>query len=178
MNVVDANTDHVPELARMLFEGFREHWPKAWPAMRDAEDEVRAMLAPDRVCRVAIVDGAPAGWIGAIHEYEFAWELHPLVVDEPHRGRGIGRALVEDVERIVTERGALLLRVGTDDEDDMTSLGGVDLFPSPLGHLARLSDRKAHPFGFYARLGFVPIGVVPDANGFGKPDILMAKRVS
>ena len=26
--------------------------------------------------------------------------------------------------------------------------------------------------------GFVIVGVVPDANGLGKPDILMAKRVA
>jgi aminoglycoside 6'-N-acetyltransferase I len=30
---------------------------------------------------------------------------------------------------------------------------------------------------FYRKLGFVIVGVVPDANGPGKPDILMAKRV-
>lgn len=27
------------------------------------------------------------------------------------------------------------------------------------------------------KLGFTTVGVVPDANGLGKPDILMAKRV-
>jgi aminoglycoside 6'-N-acetyltransferase I len=27
------------------------------------------------------------------------------------------------------------------------------------------------------KLGFSVVGVVPDANGLGKPDILMAKRV-
>ena len=29
----------------------------------------------------------------------------------------------------------------------------------------------------YQKCGFVIVGVVPDANGPGKPDILMAKRV-
>ncbi|MFN2459289.1 MAG: hypothetical protein ABR591_01150 [Candidatus Velthaea sp.] len=59
----------------------------------------------------------------------------------------------------------------------MTSLGGVDLYPNVLEHLAALEDRKSHPFGFYRRLGYAVVGVVPDAEGFGKPDILMAKRV-
>jgi len=34
------------------------------------------------------------------------------------------------------------------------------------------------PFEFYQKCGFVIVGVVPDANGLGKPDILMAKRVA
>jgi aminoglycoside 6'-N-acetyltransferase I len=59
----------------------------------------------------------------------------------------------------------------------MTSLAGVDLYPDPLSHLRELIDRKGHPFGFYVRCGFSVIGVVPDANGFGKPDILLAKRL-
>jgi aminoglycoside 6'-N-acetyltransferase I len=35
-----------------------------------------------------------------------------------------------------------------------------------------------HPAGFYSRMGFQVVGLIPDANGPGKPDILMAKRVS
>lgn len=34
-----------------------------------------------------------------------------------------------------------------------------------------------HPYEFYQTLGFVILGVIPDANGLGKPDILMAKRL-
>lgn len=30
---------------------------------------------------------------------------------------------------------------------------------------------------FYRKLGFTTVGVVPDADGRGKPDILMAKAV-
>ncbi len=41
-----------------------------------------------------------------------------------------------------------------------------------------LRDVRGHPFEFYRKCGFVVVGLVPDANGFGKPDILMAKRVT
>jgi aminoglycoside 6'-N-acetyltransferase I len=73
--------------------------------------------------------------------------------------------------------GALTLQLGSDDEDEMTSLAGVDLYPDPLRHLAKLTNRKDHPFGFYLKCGYAVVGVVPDANGLGKPDILLAKRV-
>jgi aminoglycoside 6'-N-acetyltransferase I len=67
--------------------------------------------------------------------------------------------------------------VGTDDEDNLTSLGGIDLYPNPLDHLSRIENLRGHPYEFYRKLGFVIVGVMPDANGFGKPDIYMAKRL-
>jgi aminoglycoside 6'-N-acetyltransferase I len=42
---------------------------------------------------------------------------------------------------------------------------------------ASSQNLKNHPFTFYERLGYHIVGVIPDANGIGKPDILMAKRL-
>jgi aminoglycoside 6'-N-acetyltransferase I len=106
------------------------------------------------------------------------WELHPLVVRSERQGEGIGRALVQDLEALVRERGAQTLWLGTDDEDDMTTLAGVNLYDDLPGHMARIRNLKGHPYEFYLKCGFVIAGVVPDANGPGKPDILMAKRVA
>ncbi len=105
------------------------------------------------------------------------WELHPLVVDPSYQRRGIGRALVADLERIAAERGAMTLTLGSDDETGLTSLAGVDLYPDPIAHLARLQDRGGHAFVFYTKCGFAITGVTPDANGFGQPDLHMSKRV-
>jgi aminoglycoside 6'-N-acetyltransferase I len=88
-----------------------------------------------------------------------------------------GHALVADLEERVHERGALTLWLGTDDEDDRTTLSAVDLYPNPLEHLARIRNLRGHPYEFYQKMGFVIVGVMPDANGWGKPDIYMAKRV-
>ena len=165
--------------AEMLVEGFREHWPDAWPDPESALDEVREALNPGKVCRAAIDEtGTMVGWVGGIPEYDGnVWELHPLVVAPAHQGQGIGRSLVFDLEQQVRERGALTLRLGTDDEDDMTTLAGVDLYDELPGCLARVRNLKGHPYEFYQKCGFTIVGVVPDANGRGKPDILMAKRV-
>jgi aminoglycoside 6'-N-acetyltransferase I len=169
----------VGQTAELLVEGFREHWPDAWPDVESALQEVRESFGEDRISRIAVDDdGAVLGWIGGIRQYDgHVWELHPLVVREDARGRGIGRALVADLEARVRERGGITLWLGTDDEDDMTSLGGVDLYPNPLEHLARIRNLRRHPFEFYLKIGFAIIGVLPDANGPGKPDIYMAKRV-
>ena len=47
-----------------------------------------------------------------------------------------------------------------------------------VGRLAGIRNLRRHPYEFYQKLGYVIIGAIPDANGFGKPDILMAKRIS
>jgi len=87
-------------------------------------------------------------------------------------------ALVQDLESFVVGRGALTLWLGSDDENDETSLSGVDLYsdvPASIRDLEKV--RGEHPYEFYLRLGFRVTGVMPDANGRGKPDIFFAKRV-
>jgi aminoglycoside 6'-N-acetyltransferase I len=128
---------------------------------------------------VALDDAARvAGWIGGQATYRgHVWELHPLVVRRDCRGQGLGRSLVSDFEEQVRLRRGSTIYLGADDEDNRTSLGGVDLYPDPLAAAAQIQNVGRHPFEFYRKVGFVIVGVLPDANGFGKPDIFMAKRV-
>src|SRR4051812_19627750 len=150
-----------------------------WQDSDSARQEVRDSLAPDRVSRVFVGEaGDVLGWIGAIDSYGGrVWEIHPLVVLETHRGRGIGRALVEDLERLASTRGVLTLWAGSDDEHGETTLSGVDLYGDIPGAIRGARSLRRHPFEFYVRLGFRIAGVLPDANGPGKPDIFLAKRV-
>lgn len=164
--------------AALLVEGFREHWPDAWPTLDDARRELREALEPGRLAFAAREDGTLIGWIGGIPTYDGrVWELHPLVVDAAYRRRGVARALVEALAGAARGAGGLTLWLGTDDEDDLTSLGGAELFPGLLHHLREIRDLRGHPFSVYQRLGFELAGVVPDANGFGRPDILMARSL-
>lgn len=167
-------------MAQILVDAFGQHWPGAWPTLEEALEELEDFKDPERICRAALdADGRVLGWIGGIPEYDgHVWELHPLAVDPPLHGQGIGRALVQDFEAQVRARGGGLVMLGSDDENDMTSLAGQDLFPDPLQKLAAIQALKPHPFVFYQKLGYALIGVVPDANGPGKPDILMGKRIS
>lgn len=162
--------------ARLLVEEFRDISPDAWSSIEKARATVDECLH-DGPVRIARVGGTIVGWIGGHHVYSRVWELHPLVVARRAQKQGVGRALVADLERIAAARGAMTLVLGSDDEVGLTSLAGIELYPDPLAHLSRLEDRRGHAFTFYLKCGFVVTGVVPDANGFGQPDIHMAKRV-
>lgn len=183
MQIIDLTAENealVRQAAELLVEGFREYWPDAWPDLTSARLEVQASFGDDRLSRVAVDEhGRLLGWIGGIRQYDgHVWELHPLVVRPDSRGQGVGRALVNDLEEQVRQRGGLTLWLGTDDEASMTTLGGKDLYPDVLEQLAGIKNLKGHPYEFYLKVGFVLVGVLPDANGPGKPDIYMAKRVS
>jgi aminoglycoside 6'-N-acetyltransferase I len=183
MRIVDLQADDawmLEQVATLLVDGFREHAPESWPDLAAGLAEVRESLQPDRISRVALAeDGTVLGWIGGIPQYDGrVWELHPLVVTAAHQGKGIGRALVADLETCARERGGLTLWAGSDDEDYRTSLGGVDLYQDLPRHLADVRNLGRHPYEFYQRLGFTIVGVMPDANGFGKPDIFLAKRIA
>jgi aminoglycoside 6'-N-acetyltransferase I len=164
----------------LLITAFHEHWPNAWPDMESALEEVHECLEAENICLAAVDNnGRVLGWIGARPAYGVTgWELHPLVVDPARQGEGIGRALVVALEAQVCARSGVTIFLGSDDENGMTSLAGVDLYPDPAGHIAAIRNLKRHPFEFYQKLGYVIVGVIPDANGPGKPDILMAKRVA
>lgn len=182
IRIIDLTPDAIPlvrQVAELLVAAFAELAPGSWNTLSEALEEVAESFGPGRLSRVALnAAGEALGWVGAISGYGGnAWELHPLAVRPDVQGRGIGRALVRDLEEQVRQRGALTLYLGADDETARTSLAGVDLYPDVLAHARRLSNPGRHPYGFYARLGFVVVGLLPDANGFGKPDILMAKRV-
>jgi aminoglycoside 6'-N-acetyltransferase I len=163
--------------ARLLHAAF-SHFG-AWTTIAEARQEVVDSLSEDRVSRVAVgADGAVLGWIGAIREYDgLVWELHPIVVAEAWRRRGVGRALVQDLEGILTSHGALTLWAGSDDLAGETSLGGIDLYSALPDAFHAVRSWGDHPLPFYRRLGFHVIGVMPDANGPGKPDVFLGKRL-
>lgn len=170
----------IRQAAQLLVDAFVEHWPGAWKTFEDGLEEVHEMLVPERIFRVAVENGGNLlGIIGGIPQYDGrVWELHPLAVWPSMQGRGIGRALVEDFEEQVRQRGGLTITLGTDDEDGMTSLSGIDLYENTWEKIRDIRNLTRHPFEFYQKMGYVITGVVPDANGRGKPDIYMSKSVS
>ncbi|WP_299487133.1 GNAT family N-acetyltransferase [Acaryochloris sp. IP29b_bin.137] len=185
MPIIDLPPDNPQihtDVATLLVDSFRENWPDAWPDLAAGMQEVQESLQPNRISRIAInTDGEVLGWIGGLPYPGYSgnvWELHPLVVKASERGQGWGSRLVADLETCVWQRGGLTLWVGTDDESGQTSLSDTHLYPNVLEHLAQLQNLHQHPYEFYQKCGFSVVGVMPDANGLGKPDIYMAKSIT
>ena len=169
----------IQQAAQLMVDAFHKHWPNAWPTLEDGYEEINKMFEDGRIFRTAVdEEGNVLGIIGGIPQYGgHVWELHPLAVQPSMQGQGIGNALVEDFEVQVKLKGGITITLGSDDEDNMTSLSSVDLYENLWDQVKHIKNLKGHPFEFYQKLGYVITGIVPDANGIGKPDILMSKRV-
>ena len=132
---------------------------------------------PERFGLAAVEDGHVVGWIGGIRAYDHGWELHPLCVHPKHQRRGLGRLLVRALEDSARAENIGTLYLGADDEFGGTTASGVDLFADLASHIRNVSVMTSHPLAFYRKVGFTVVGLLPDVNGPGKPDILLAKRI-
>lgn len=181
VKIIDSREENkrlIEQTAAILYESFKDV-SEAWPTMEAALEEVYGSIDKDRISRIAIIDDEIVlGWIRGISMYNGnVWELHPLVVKTEFRGNGIGKALVRNLEEQVEKQGGLTIWLGTDDEDGSTSLLNIDLYEGLHEKIKNIRNIQRHPYEFYHKMGFIIVGVMPDANGIGKPDIYMAKRV-
>ncbi len=176
----DLDSGQRERCAAILLAALR-HMPSAWHDPEAAREEVAGFLAGagDRLAFAAVGPGGDVmGWIGCILQNPHSAELHPLVVDPPHQRGGVGTLLVRALEAELRRRGVGSVWLGTDDDFGGTNLFGADLYPEPARHLPGLAaTERGHPFTFYRRMGYAVVGVLPDADGPGRHDILMAKRL-
>lgn len=164
--------------AAILVRAFA-HQSATWRTLIEARAEVARFFEEEtRSALAAIEDDALIGWIGLIRTYSHAFELHPVAVDPARQRQGVGAKLVRALETLARSEGALSLYLGADDDFGGTSLFGAEPFPDLLGNLARIEARAPHPLDFYLALSFTLAGLIPHANGLGKPDILLAKRLA
>jgi len=167
-----SNEQYVKEAANLLIACF----PHAYGDC--AFEEMNNILDEERIAVMAVEDNHLAGFVGAIPQYGVTgWELHPLVVNETYRNKGIGSQLVYRLEKEVALRGGIVMYLGTDDEFRRTTLSGTDLFDDLYEKIQNIKNIGNHPYEFYQKIGYKIVGLIPDANGPGKPDIWMAKRL-
>lgn len=166
------------EAAHILKRAFAETGTQDWMTAPACRDTVAQYTKSPWIALGAVIGDDLAGWCAAEPLYlGHSWELDMLAVAPGFQRQGVGTALVGAIEEKCRDRGATTLFLGSDDENGRTSLSGQDLYDDIPGAIAGLEDRGGHPFAFYRRLGFTVTGLLPDANGPGKPDIWMAKRL-
>jgi len=110
------------------------------PSVADSIEEAAETPEGNPWYRAVYLEGEPVGFVMLSWDVtpqppdiSGPWFLWRLIVDERHQGRGIGRAIVDEVVRLIRAEGATEL---------LTSHG--------MG--------EGDPGGFYERLGFVPTG--------------------
>jgi len=180
MNIVNMQTlcdTSLKQAAQML----TDELPLGWETFEDAMDEIADLLSLDdgSMFFAATKNDDVLGWCGIMPDYGGnVFELHPLVVRGDMQGRGIGSLLMDTVTAAAKEKGGLTLMLGADDEapGGETSFANVDLFDN-LPKLITEFEPGKHQSAFYLKHGFKVVGVMPDANGKGKPDIIMAKSL-
>jgi len=171
---------HQVAAAARVLRAALAHVPSGYQGPGEAEAEVEAWRnEPDWFGFAAVEQDTLIGWIGAHRTYSHGFELHPLVVAPGQQRRGVGSALLKQLETRAWANGAITIYVGTDDEHGGTNLYGRDLFPNVLRRAASIEPvGPGHAFTFYRRHGYRVVGLLPDVNGRGRPDILMAKRLA
>ncbi|HWT27455.1 MAG TPA: GNAT family N-acetyltransferase [Mobilitalea sp.] len=154
-------------------------FPHSYTNLDEAKEEVYKCLEKGKIALVAVESSRVVGLISAMTRYgATGWELHPLVVNQEYRGNGIGSRLVKVLEERVTSCGGVTIFLGCDDESGATSLSNCDLYEDTYQKITEIKNLKMHPYEFYQKQGYKIVGVFPDANGIGKPDIWMSKRLT
>jgi len=173
---INESKDTMEQAAKLLLETF----PKArmWPDLDEkcAYETVEECLAEDGICMGIKIENRLIGWAGLRDMYRVTWELHPMAILPEFQGKGYGKLLIDELCSIARSKGIIGIFAGSDDESGLTSLSGKEINKDNIFHeITSIKNHGEHPYEFYLKCGFIIIGIVPNANGFGKPDILLWK---
>lgn len=177
VNMKMLNKTQIFQAAQILSSELPIGWPTTDKALLEINE--RWKDEPDALFIAAVENDEVIGWCGILPRYSGnVFELHPLAVRRDWQRKGVGTKLVDGISVFAREKGGLTLMVGADDEKPggETSLANADLYDNLPSHISEFNP-GAHQTAFYLKQGFKIIGVMPDANGIGKPDIYLAKRL-
>ena len=170
------NRKRLWQIGKLLHESF----PHAYGSEKRGFLEAESLTEGDYIVLVSVddADDSVLGIVAAKAAYgHTGWEMHPLAVKKSCRRQGIGRALVMMLEKRLESKGCVTLYFGADDEFGETTVSNVDLYEDIPKAIKTIENKKDHALSFYQQLGYRVVGLIPDANGIGKPDIMMAKRM-
>jgi len=166
------------QAAKILLEAFPE--ANMWLDLNEkkALDTVNECIASENIAIGININDQLIGWIGLRPMYEKTWELHPLAIKPEFQGKGYGRVLLFELEKIAQEKGIIGIVAGSDDDTNKTSLSEKEITGENIfEEIKNIKNNKNHPFEFYKKCGFSIIGVIPNASGPQKPDIWLWKDI-
>lgn len=179
MEIVNMNTLNESQIAQAA-QILTGELPLGWATFDEAMDEIKERLIPENTLLAVALNGDILGWGGILAPtYDGrVFELHPLAVRHDIQKKGVGSMLVRALENEARKQGGITMWLGADDEEPegKTSLANIDLYDNLPKHFKEFNP-GTHQAAFYLKLGFKVVGVMPDANGIGKPDIYLAKRL-
>ena len=175
---IGLSDNYITQAAVVLYNVFNNLENQSWPTIDSAKMEVNECLENNNICIGMLIDNKIVGWVGLRPMYEKTWELHPLVVIDDYQNMGVGKILMNEIEKRAKETGIIGVVLGTDDEKYKTSLSKVDLNNKNIfTEIENIKNINHHPFEFYQKCGYFIVGVIPNANGKNKPDIWMWKEI-
>ena len=176
---IGESDDTIKKAAEILYITFtgadRNRWLKN---QKEAFDEVKECVEKPNICiGIKTVDEL-IGWAGIRQMYEKTWELHPMVIKKEYQGKGYGRLLLTEIERMASLKEIIGLVAGSDDETNSTSLSEREINGGNIfDEIKNIKNYRNHPFEFYRKCGYTIVGVIPNANGQNKPDIWLWKDI-
>ncbi|BAK88619.1 aminoglycoside acetyltransferase [Pseudomonas aeruginosa NCGM2.S1] len=177
VNIKDSEK-YITQAAEILFDVFSHINFDSWPSLQKATETVIECISAENICIGILINDELCGWVGLREMYKKTWELHPMVIKKKHQNKGFGKILIFETEKKAKERNLEGIVLGTDDETFRTTLSMSELNNENIFHeIKNIKNLKNHPFEFYEKCGYSIIGVIPNANGKNKPDILMWKNI-
>lgn len=165
--------------AKACAEILRQTYPEDYDAPQSKETILHLLKGKNRLF-IAEESERVIAFVGVLrHVFPYAYQIEPLIVKEPFRGQGVGGRLLELIEFKLKDEGVRTLFITGPDTTGETSLYNKDLFDGEgiVHHLSTV-DYGHEALSFYTKRGYQVSGVIPEANGAGKPEIMLAKRIS
>jgi len=175
---IKESKETIQQSAKLLMETFPG--TGMWPDLdeKTALEEVNECISEQNICIGIKVENKLTGWVCLRPMYKTTWELHPMAIKTEFQGKGYGKILIKELEKMAMEKGIIGMLVGSDDETNKTSLSEKEITEENIfEEIKNIKNYKRHPYEFYKKCGFIIVGMFPNANGLNKPDIWLWKDI-
>jgi len=171
------------QAVKILLESF--HADEMWPDLdeKKARETVNDSVDDKNICIGLKVENELAGWVCLSPMYgkiknEETWYLHPLAISTKFKGRGYGKILMLEIEKLAQEKNIIGILLGSGDEANKTSLSDKDIIGENVpDEIKNIKNYKNHPYEFYQKCGYSIVGIVPNGYGLRRTDIWLWKDI-